>query len=82
MPGKLSCGSDGIPSVFLKKLHCSFSLPLSLLFQKSYNCGRLSSEWRNANVAPIYKGKGKSSECINYRPISLTSSKREVMETY
>ena len=41
---KFYCGPDGIPSVFLKKLHCSFSLPLSLLFQKSYNSGRLPSE--------------------------------------
>ena len=53
-----------------------------MLFQKSYNSGKLPSEWRNAYVVPIYKDKGKRSECSNYRPISLTSSLCKVMETY
>ena len=82
LPSKLSCGHDGIPSVFLKKLYSSLSLPLSLLFQKSYNSGKLHSEWRNTYVVPIYKGKDKRSECSNYRLISLTSSVCKVMETY
>ena len=33
-------------------------------------------------MVPIYKGKGKRSECSNYRPISLTSSVSKVMETF
>ena len=32
-------------------------------------------------MVPIYKGKGKRSECSNYRLISLTSSVCKVMET-
>ena len=82
LPAKLFCGPDGTPSVFLKKLYSSLSLPLSLLFQKSYNSGKLPSEWRIAYVVPIYKGRSKKSECRNYRPISLTSSVCKVKETY
>ena len=70
LPAKLSCGpKNSIPSFFLKKLHCFFSLPLSLIFQKFHNCGRFPSEWKNANVVPISKGKGKKSDCSNCRPI-------------
>ena len=59
LSAKLSCGPDGIPTVFLEKLHCSFCLPLSLLFQKSYNCGRLLSEWRNVMWFLFIKARQK-----------------------
>ena len=67
LPAKLSCGPDGIPSVFLKKLHSSLSLSLSLLFQKSYNSGKLPSEWRNALMLiwfPFIKARAKDQNVV------------------
>ena len=51
LPAKLSCGS--------------LSLPLSLLFQKSYNFGKLPSEWRNAYMwFPFTKARAKDQNVV------------------
>lgn len=42
--------------------------------------GQLPSDWKLANVVPIYK-KGISSSVANYRPISLTSSCSKIFES-
>ena len=64
-------GVDGINSTFLK--HCtSLVKPLVKLFQESFDSGRIPSEWKMANVTPIFK-KGKKSNPENYQPVSLTS---------
>ena len=41
--------------------------------------GKIPSDWRLANVTPVFK-KGISSEVSNYRPISLTSSFSKTFE--
>ena len=38
LPSKLSCSSDNIRNVFLKKMSNVVSTPLALLFQKSIEC--------------------------------------------
>ena len=47
--------------------------------QKSLNTGEVPSDWRSANVMPIFK-KGSRSVPGNYRPVSLTSVCCKVME--
>ena len=42
------------------------SYPLSLLFQKSLAEGAVPTDWKRANVSPIYK-KGNKSAAENYR---------------
>ena len=73
-------GVDGIKPKILMKVAEEISLPLSLLFQKSYQAGDVPEDWRAANVTPIFK-KGKKSEASNYRPVSLTSVLCRVMES-
>ncbi len=51
-----------------------------MLFQKSYNTGETPSDWKNANVTPIFK-KGKKCKASNYRPVSLTSIVCKLMES-
>ena len=54
--------------------------PLSIIFQESYNSGNLPHDWKTANIVPIYK-KGDRADPNNYRPVSLTSVPRKLMES-
>ena len=65
-------GPDGIHGKILKNCAKSLSLPLSILFRKSYHSSKLPNDWKMANVVPVHK-KGSKSNVENYRPISLTS---------
>ena len=55
------------------------SIPLSILFNKSFQSGVLPSEWRIVFVTPIHK-KGSQQLASNYRPVSLTSTVVKIME--
>ena len=73
-----SCGPDGIHGKILKNCANSLALPLSLLYELSYNSGIIPTEWKLAHVVPIHK-KGSKENVENYRPISLTSL---IMKTF
>lgn len=72
-------GPDGIHPRVLKETVDIISYPLALLFNKSMQEGVIPSDWRRANVSPIYK-KGCKMTAGNYRPVSLTSVVCRVME--
>uniref|UniRef100_A0A0P4VPM3 Reverse transcriptase domain-containing protein n=1 Tax=Scylla olivacea TaxID=85551 RepID=A0A0P4VPM3_SCYOL len=73
-------GPDGITPRVLKETKFQICKPLSLLFTKSFNSGKVPEDWKLANVTPIEK-KGDNSLPSNYRPISLTSVVCKLMET-
>ena len=50
-----------------------------MIYQKSFDTGLLPSDWKSANIVPIFK-KGKKSDKSNYRPVSLKSVPCKVME--
>ena len=50
LPNKFSAVPDGIPNILLKKLSYSLCLPLSLIFQKSFNNPDMPDDWKQANV--------------------------------
>jgi len=60
-------------------MHFQNAPVLEIIFRKSLAWGHVPDDWRNANVAPIYK-KGSKSLLINYRPISLTCICSKIME--
>ncbi len=74
-----STGVDQVHPHVLKESAASFSAPLSSILRQSYNTSSLPDYWLKANVTPIYK-KGKRSDPLNYRPISLTSVPCKIME--
>ena len=73
-------GPDGISPYLLKELSSEMCLPLSILFQKSLAENCVPTDWKAANITPIFK-KGSKFECGNYRPVSLTSVICRVMES-
>ena len=50
-----------------------FAKPLTLIFQKSIDCGKMPCTWKDARVTPLFKYKRNKAETGNYRPVSLTS---------
>ncbi|XP_065658468.1 uncharacterized protein LOC136082982 [Hydra vulgaris] len=65
-------GVDGVHPFPLMCCADAFSLPLSLIFNKSYDTGITPSMWLNANITPLFKS-GDKSEPSSYRPVSLNS---------
>lgn len=74
-----AAGPDGITSMFLKETKNQIASPLSMIFAKSLEDGRVPCDWKKANVTPIFK-KGAKSEPKNYRPVSLTSIPCKLLE--
>lgn len=75
-----SAGADGISNEVIKALAPSIALPLSLIFNLSYDTGKFPTTWKIGKVVPIYKCKGSREECGNYRPISLLSCMSKLCE--
>ena len=73
-------GPDGLSPFILKELSTEICFPLSVIFQRSLNEGLVPSDWKLANVTPIFKN-GSKFEPGNYRPVSLTSILCKVMES-
>ena len=72
-------GPDHIPTRFLKEFATELSPVMTLIFQASLQQGEIPDDWRQANIAPVFK-KGDRSVAANYRPISLTSVCSKVLE--
>ena len=56
-------------------------LSLKFLFNNSLTNGKIPSDWKIAEVRPIFK-KGTKSNPGNYRPVSLTSVVCKVFEGF
>ena len=74
-----AAGPDSIPTFMLKVAANEIAPILTKIFQKSYDSGTVPSDWRDANIVPIYK-KGDKQQPSNYRPVSLTSISCKIME--
>ena len=76
---KTASGPDGITARFLKEEAKEVAPILSVIFQKSLDTGEVPSQWKHANVTPIFK-KGDRHKPANYRPVSLTSIVCKLLE--
>ena len=54
--------------------------PLVVIFQNSLDSGIVPTDWRVANVSPLFK-KGGRVKTGNYRPLSLTSVLGKLLES-
>ncbi|XP_065678533.1 uncharacterized protein LOC105847050 [Hydra vulgaris] len=72
-------GVDSIHPLILKNCAVSVALPLTLIFIESFVKSELPTQWRAANITPLFKKEDKL-EAANYRPVSLTSITCKIME--
>ena len=64
-------GPDQISARILKQYSTQLAPHLTYIFNKSLERGAVPTDWRRANVIPIFK-KGDKYLASNYRPVSLT----------
>ncbi|EIE83594.1 hypothetical protein RO3G_08299 [Rhizopus delemar RA 99-880] len=79
LPSKKAPGSDHIRQEMLLPIQDRLSHLLLFLFQLCWSWSYTPEDWRVAQVVPIYK-KDDPTEPSNYRPISLTSIFRKILE--
>ena len=74
-----SPGPDNIHPKLLYELRDVIYKPLTIIFRKSLESGKVPQKWKEANITAIFK-KGEKSKPGNYRPVSLTSILCKLME--
>lgn len=72
-------GPDSISNRMLKAVAKEISIPLEILFNRSFREGIFAQIWKNSNVVPLHK-KGDYSCPSNYRPVSLLSGVGKLQE--
>jgi len=75
-----SPGPDGMQSRVLQEMANILDSPLAMLYNKAIKDGILPEDWKCANVSSIFK-KGSKLDAENYRPVSLTSVPRKILES-
>ena len=72
-------GSDVIPARILKEYEHEFSPHLTSFYNIFLSRGEVPSDWRQANVIPVFK-KGEKYIASNYTSVSLTCICCKVLE--
>ncbi|XP_056343063.1 triadin isoform X5 [Oenanthe melanoleuca] len=74
-----SMGPVKIQPWVLKELAEEVAMPLPSIFEKSWQSGRVPTEWKSGNIIPFFK-KADKEELGNDRSVSLPSMSDKIME--
>ncbi|XP_059698166.1 triadin isoform X3 [Haemorhous mexicanus] len=74
-----SMGPDKIQPWVLKELAEEVAMPLSNIFEKSWQSGGVPTDWKRGNIVPIFK-KGDKEEPGNDGSVSLPPVSGKIME--
>ena len=74
-----ACGHDGIGNKILKLCRPGISKTLTQFINLSLQLGEYPTEWKKANIIPIYKKENRQHK-NNYRPIALLPSISKIQE--
>lgn len=77
--GKYSCGIDEISCKVIKYVSPFISIPLSHIFNLTFETGKIPEQLKIALVTPIYKSSD-TDKFSNYRPISVLPCFSKVLE--
>ncbi len=75
-------GMDGITKEMLKYGGDVMVEWMLLIWGRAWKKGEVPDDWKKAIIVPLYKGKGRRSECSSYRGISLLSKPGKVYGTF
>ena len=76
---KSSCGVDEINSKVIKYVAQYISMPLSHIFNLTFETGKIPDDLKVALVTPVYKSSEKN-VYSNYRPISVLPCFSKILE--
>ena len=74
-----ACGYDGIGNRIIKMCSDSFHVYFTRFINMSFSLGQFPSEWKLANVIPIFKNDNPWLK-VNNRPVSLLASSSKICE--